>query len=98
MGHFGIPGPGGSLGICAVCGESFAGEAIKDLMGMDSGIEGFSVGFVADTLYCHSPKCKETLQSAFSAGEDDPAKALNALPDGPLKKVLGEAIEAQEQP
>ena len=90
------------MGRCAVCGDTFIGGVVKDLMGMDSGIESFSVGFIEQTLYCHTPKCKETLADAFVAGNDlpdemDRNKAVrDALPDGPLRNVIAKAIDELE--
>lgn len=97
-GHYGMPGPGGSMGKCSVCGDSFIAGVVKDLCGMDTGIESFSVGFIEQTLYCHAPKCKDTLAEAFAkGGPDNDAQAVaDALPDGPLKNVIIGAIEAQE--
>jgi hypothetical protein len=95
--HFGMPGPGGSMGQCAVCGDSFIGDVVKGMMGVDSHIESFKVGFLEQMLYCHAPKCKETLSTAFAAESDGgPEAVYDALPDGPLKKVLREAIDQQE--
>lgn len=90
MSHFGIPGPGGSMGKCAVCGDDFAASVIKDLMGMDSGITSFSVGFTEQTLYAHDPKCTDAVKEAFAS--EDPQTVYDALPDGPLRKCLNEAI------
>ena len=84
------------MGTCAVCGDTFIGGVVKDLMGMDSGIEQFSVGFLEQTLYCHAPKCKDIIAEAFKAANGDPDALHDALPEGPLKKVLGEAIDKQE--
>ena len=61
---------------------------------MDSGITSFNVGFVNQTLYAHDPKCVDAVKIAFKSG--DVATGHEQLPDGPLKKVLGEAIAAQE--
>lgn len=90
------------MGQCAVCGDTFVGGVIKDMMGMESGIQQFSVGFVEQMLYCHAPKCKDALCIAFAAANDaktdmEGNKAVcAALPDGPLKEVLTEAIERLE--
>ena len=94
MSHFGIPGPGGSIGMCAVCGEDFCADVIKDLCGLPSGISQFDVGFSTQTLYAHDPECKDAVIKAFKS--EDAQTVYDALPDGPLKKCLGEAIEAQE--
>lgn len=93
MSHWGIPGPGGSMGKCAVCGEDFAAGVVKDLCGLDSGIQEFSVGFVNDTLYAHDPDCVDAMKLAFKEGE--PEKVYGKLPDGPLKECLEEALKKQ---
>lgn len=91
MSHWGVPGPGGSLGKCAICGEDFAGGTIKSLFGMDSGILSFRVGFIDDTLYAHSPKCVEAAKAGFAS--DDPVAVRDSLPEGPLRTCLAEVIE-----
>ncbi len=83
------------MGKCAICGEDFCAGVLKDLMGMKSGISQFSVGFVDQTLYIHDPECKEIAKQAFDTS--DPETVLERLPDGPLKKVLEEAIENQKE-
>ncbi len=101
-GHWGIPGPGGSMGQCAVCGEDFAAGVIMDLCGQDSGIESFSVGFIEQTLYCHIKDCKQALRDAFAAGDgiadtDEKNCAVrDALPEGPLREALTKAIDKLE--
>ena len=96
MNHWGIPGPGGSLGKCAVCGDSFAAGVIKDLMGLPSGISSFNVGFIDETLYAHDPECVHAVKKAFKS--DDPDTVKEALPEGPLKDCLAEAIEKRNEP
>jgi hypothetical protein len=81
------------MGKCAVCGEDFCAGVLKDLMGLPSGITGFNVGFVEETLYAHDPACVDAVKDAFKT--DDPDTVRDALPDGPLKKCLAEAIEAR---
>ncbi len=111
MSHFGMPGPGGSMGQCAVCGKSFITDVLLDLVGSPSGITSFNVGFVDQTLYAHKPKCVEAIKEAYAKAEQHKEKVVynsrkeekevqtkrnnnffNALPDGPLKKCLGDAI------
>lgn len=96
-GHYGMPGPGGSMGRCAVCGDTFISGVVLDMMGMDSGIVSFSVGFIEQTLYCHAPKCKDILKAAFMAGEEAPAAVMDALPDGPLKEAMAKALAQQTE-
>jgi hypothetical protein len=101
--HFGMPGPGGSMGKCAVCGDSFIVGVIKDLCGMGSDVGSFSVGFVDQTLYCHMPKCKEHIEAAFALAalcddkDEKNATVRDNLPDGPLKQCLIEAIDSLQE-
>ena len=95
MSSWGIPGPGGSMGKCAVCGKDFAKGVIMDLMGLPSGIQSFSVGFVEQTLYAHDPDCVSKVKDAFKT--DDPGAVRDALPEGPLRTCLTEAIEERAQ-
>lgn len=90
------------MGKCAVCGDTFVVGVLKDLCGLPSGIIHFRVGFIDQDLFCHSPKCKEAIETAFTAGEGaasdmDRNKAVrDALPDGPIKGCLITAIDALE--
>lgn len=100
--HFGMPGPGGSMGQCAVCGDTFIGGMVKNLVGLDSGIQSFTVGFVEGTLYCHAPKCKDKLAEAFGVAQqatdmlEGNRLCRDALPQGPLRKCIADAIAAAE--
>ncbi len=89
--HHGMPGPGGSMGTCAVCGENFIECIIRDLIGLKSGIKSASIGFIRGTVYMHAPKCTEAVNKAFE-GTSEPQVVHDKLPDGPLKKALAEAI------
>ena len=85
------------MGKCAVCGDNFAAGVVKDLMGMDSGIISFSVGFVDQRLYAHDPKCVDALKHAFDVIEpDDIATVHSRLPNGPLKDCLATVIGEKE--
>lgn len=53
MSHFGIPGVGGSLGMCALCGECFAKEI---MLGED--VRSFKQAGSDTTFYAHD-KCLE---------------------------------------
>ena len=90
--HHGCPGPGGSMGTCSVCGESFIEGVMRDLMGLSSGIIAVSVGFIDGTIYVHDPKCIDAVNTAFKNHGDDPNKVYDKLPEGPLKTVLAKAI------
>ena len=92
--HHGIPGPGGSMGTCSVCGENFLVGIIRDLAGLKSGIAPASVGFIEGTIYVHAPKCVESIETAFADHGDDPNKVCIRLPEGPLKIALTKAIAA----
>lgn len=86
MSAFGIPGIGGSLGVCAICGGDFATGVLMDLCGHDSGIRSFAVG---DTTMCaHEAKCFDALKDSVVDGIPDPAK----LPDGPLRRYIEKAV------
>ncbi len=63
--HHGIPGPGGSMGTCSVCGENFFEGVMRDLLGIPSGIKAADVGFINGTIYVHTPKCVEAVDKAF---------------------------------
>lgn len=84
-GHYGMPGPGGSLGKCAVCGDNFALEIM-----MNRRIKSFKVNGIEEELYCHN-RCDKTLKKNTKDGgkwED--------LPEGPLRKVFSEANNKKE--
>lgn len=93
--HYGMPGPGGSMGRCSICGEDFTAGVLMDMMGMPSGITLFSVEWIDGTLYGHKPKCIEMLSEALWGGMDSPKLTQELLPNGPLKEALGRAIEQQ---
>ena len=86
MSVFGMPGPGGSMGKCAVCGDDFATGVLMDLSGHPSGITEFSVGFVEQRLFAHDPKCTDAVKAAFVT--KDKIKVQEALPSGPLRECL----------
>jgi hypothetical protein len=50
---FGMPGPGGSMGICALCGENFLTEII-----MGKKVKSFYMGNSNQTFFGHD-KCLE---------------------------------------
>ena len=90
---YGMPGLGGSLGQCAVCGETFCAAII-----LNSPITTFSVGFIKGDLCCHD-KCLPALKAAFLQVEDietfeEQAKMLRqVLPEkSPLRKALKEGV------
>lgn len=56
--HFGIPGIGGSLGTCALCGKPFVTEII-----LGNPVQSFSVGGCNQRLYGHD-KCLADLKTS----------------------------------
>lgn len=78
MGLVGMPGIGGSLGLCAVCGGSF----IKELL-MSEKIQTFSMSAFDDEMCAHV-KCVVILKAAIDDGWE-------SLPDGPIRKAFEDA-------
>lgn len=76
---WGLPGIGGSLGQCAVCGESFVTEII-----ISESLESFSVKGIPHLLYAHDA-CIDTLKEITSTDSD-----WKRLPSGPLRKAFEE--------
>lgn len=74
---WGMPGPGGSLGKCAVCGDAFMTEIL-----MGDSVESFSVKGIRETLFAHD-KCIVKLKSINGDWQK--------LPNGPLRKAFEEA-------
>ena len=70
--HFGLPGVGGSLGECAVCGKPFLLELI-----LGKSPIAFSVNGCKQTLYCHG-KCEATLRACKTFLDLPPESALRA--------------------
>ena len=77
-----MPGPGGSLGMCALCGGMFLKEIICGEMVPTVSIEGM------DKDICLHQKCLKVLK--------DNGKDWHTLPDGPLRKAYQKAAEALE--
>lgn len=75
--YFGIPGPGGSLGTCAVCGRSFMAEVLTG-----KPVESFTIQGIEHEMFAHDA-CVTTLKEI---GTD-----WTKLPDGPLRKVFEES-------
>lgn len=57
MNAFGMPGPGGSLGKCALCGETFAVEVLTG-----ASVKSFTQAGSSTTFYGHD-KCLESAKS-----------------------------------
>ena len=77
-GHWGIPGPGGSLGKCAICDESFVKETI-----LGKSVAQFTIKGIEPFLYGHDP-CITILKQACKE------QNYKLLPAGPLRTVFEE--------
>jgi hypothetical protein len=77
---YGIPGVGGSLGMCAVCGESFAAELM-----LHKAVDAIRISVVDASLPVHE-ECG-ALVLKISAADSDWRK----LPEGPLREAFQEA-------
>lgn len=77
-----IPGPGGSLGECPLCGECFAAEIMLGKTIKMVSMDGFDTG-----LPMHD-KCVELLEGLRGS-------EWTALPDGPLRKEYAKAFVTQ---
>ena len=83
---WGMPGPGGNLGKCAMCGDSFVGEILGH-----KGVESFHVDGIDEELFAHD-KCIETLKSIVAGGNGE----WTSLPKGPLREAF-ERAEAESK-
>mgnify|MGYP001613218545 CR=1 FL=1 len=72
-----MPGPGGSLGMCALCGEGFLLEILLGKMVNTVGVEGM------DKDVCLHDKCLAVLEKN---GPD-----WHTLPEGPLRRAYAKA-------
>lgn len=75
-----IPGPGGSLGECIVCGQTFLAEILLGTI-----VQMVEIGGFDRQLPVHN-KCLETLQAVMDSGGD-----WKKLPAGPLRDEFGKA-------
>ena len=80
-----MPGPGGALGLCAVCGETFTGDI---LMGRQVHIVSIT-GIDGDV--CAHQKCFPALERAREEGWE-------TLPSGPLRALFAEAVSKVPMP
>lgn len=79
--HFGIPGIGGSLGTCALCGECFAIEIITG-----KNVKSFSQAGSSQTFYGHDQCLKDSKK----------CKTLLDLPEAsPLRKAYERQVAEQ---
>lgn len=67
---FGMPGPGGSLGQCAICGKPFLAEVL-----LGETVKEFNVNGTDQGLFGHK-KCLKEIANI---------KTFDELPDGPLR-------------
>lgn len=74
-----LPGIGGSLGECCVCGESFAMEILTG-----KGVPMVSIGGFSRDLPVHK-KCVGTLEEVQKSGGD-----WKLLPNGPLRREFAQ--------
>ena len=88
MEHWGMPGIGGSLGTCAVCGEGFLTEILLNQTVSQVVVDGFD-----RQLSIHTEKCKPKLKAVMDAGGD-----WQLLPDGPLRQAFSRAAEKLKEP
>lgn len=56
---FGMPGIGGSLGKCAICGNPFLTEIL-----LGKKVEGFELEGFENTFYCHK-ECRKILKEGM---------------------------------
>ncbi len=75
-----MPGPGGSLGMCALCGEGFM---LEILMGRK--VQTVEIGGM-DKDVCLHDKCMKVLKQN---GSD-----WRTLPEGPLRRAYAKAADA----
>ncbi len=72
MRPFGMPGPGGSLGKCAVCGGNFLAEIL-----LGQSVNSIELHGVDQTLYLHY-KCAPLLKNGMDWKDLPPASPLRA--------------------
>ena len=89
----GMPGIGGSLGQCVVCGETFVRELLHSMVSADSDAGKVCVvhidGIEGDL--CLHGKCKELLSEIMGTGWEN-------LPEGPLRRIYKEAVGEPADP
>ena len=78
-----MPGPGGSLGMCALCGDTFLVEILLGTMVHRLEIVGM------DKDVCLHEKCMKVLENN---GPD-----WRALPDGPLRRAYDKTAKGPDE-
>lgn len=82
--NWGIPGPGGSPGVCAVCGDSFLAECVLGRSVQTFTLEAFGTA----KFYAHD-KCLETLKDIATRDASD----WKALPErSPIRRAFERAL------
>lgn len=86
----GMPGIGGSLGQCALCGKTFTTQILMSMSGFNDEDQRVHTGHLEgfDEDLCFHQKCKEQLEK-LNGG------SWEALPDGPIRKAFAEAAARQ---
>ena len=79
----GMPGIGGSLGCCAMCGKSF----VMELLVPGERVQTIHIDGIDGDLCLHT-KCLKELETIRGNGWEE-------LPDGPLRDCYAKAAEAQ---
>lgn len=79
---FGMPGPGGSLGTCAICGQNFL---LEILMGRT--VKTLHLDGVDSELFMHAD-CAKNIKDGMD---------WHDLPDGPLKSAYEKANKEPEK-
>jgi len=77
---YGIPGIGGSLGMCAVCGESFAAELM-----LHKPVDAIRISVIDASLPVHD-ECGALVMKISTEDSD-----WRKLPSGPLRAAFEEA-------
>lgn len=81
--RYSIPGIGGSLGSCVVCGDAFVSEIL-----LGSKIDSLRVGGIDADMPAHT-KCAAKVIAMQGFWKD----IREGFPEGPLKKVFDEQYE-----
>lgn len=79
MNDYGKPGPGGNIGKCAVCGNTFLLEVLLGTKVYPFGVDG-----IERTLWAHE-KCRDLILKLEGKWQ--------SLPTGPLREAFAKAID-----
>lgn len=89
----GMPGPGGNLGQCVVCGESFVVETLMSLSGCGGMVKIFHIEGIEGDVCVHDRELKNCAKALEKARDE----GWETLPEGPLRKVYAEAFAQQKE-